>query len=116
MYRRLDTPHLTDLYRSEHPDDAPAALCDLLSALAAEPWSARVWAVTSLGALRLTTAPRWQDEADHGSVSLSCAGRTVTASYVEPGGRVAARSTTVDVSRARWVAQTYVVWCLLGAS
>ncbi|MCP4548382.1 MAG: hypothetical protein GY835_18125 [bacterium] len=73
-------------YKKEFPGgNAPQALVTLLERLAREEYASKVYAATSLGMLRLTTAPDFSVEDRHGSVGVRTYDKHFVVAYIEAG-------------------------------
>lgn len=86
MWIRLDNESLVPRYEGAFSGRAPASpmLVGLLRELSRTSFAASVWAVTTHGHLRLTTAPSYKVERAHGSVHVTPRGQDCCVSYLAP--------------------------------
>ena len=97
MWVRLDDTELIVRYRSEFLAKEPDGMVELLTALARGPLADRVWAVTTLNALRLTTAPSYLEEEEHPTVWVGKNGEEFEVSGAAPGARHMSRLVRCDI-------------------
>jgi hypothetical protein len=92
MWISLADPKLIETYREEFiPGQCPEEVASLLTELSQKTYASNLWAATSLGKLRLTTVPKWEEAENHDCISIGQlydAGKLVIAiSYVEKNCR-----------------------------
>jgi hypothetical protein len=92
MWISLADPKLIETYREEFiPGQYPEEIASLLTELSQKTYTSNLWAVTSLGKLRLTTASTWEEAENHDCIFIGHqyeAGKLViTISYVEKNCR-----------------------------
>jgi len=96
MWRNIRDPGLLEAYRAEAAArPGYEAIAHMLEALASYDIDG-LFAVTSLGVLRLTTAPTWLAEDRHPSVDVVARKGSYVVSFASPGARRSASSTECD--------------------
>lgn len=96
MWRNIRDPGLLEAYRAEAAvRPGYEAIARMLEALRASDIDG-LFAVTSLGVLRLTTAPSWLAEDRHPSVDVVARKGGHVVSFALPGARCSTSSTECD--------------------
>ena len=88
MWRSLRDPETPALYEREFPQphQAPSALVGLLRDLSVKEFAAGLFAVTSLGRLKLTRAPSYDREEQYDVVAILVRGSEFAVSYLPRRG------------------------------
>lgn len=91
MWLPLEHPLLVSTYLKSFPQGKGlnSALVSLLESLARSGGDGRIYAVTSLGNLRFTTAPDYREEAGHAAVWVVPHGDSFSVAYSRAGEREA---------------------------
>ena len=114
MWLSLTDPKLIESYREEFfSGHCPEEIASLLAELSKKPYASNLYAVTSLGHLRLTTATSWQEGEKHDCIFVSHrydAGKLViTLSYVEKNSRKSTADRRCATEEAAGYVDLYVI-------
>jgi hypothetical protein len=114
MWRPLQDTGLGVAFEKEFPSGrAPAALARLLNELSSQEYAGKIFAVTSLGNLRLTTAPDYTQADRHDVVAIKCRGDEYVVGYIEARSSKASPATICREDELKSVVERYLLRLLL---
>jgi hypothetical protein len=114
MWYSLSHPDLLTLYQGNFPGRmAPPGLLRLLAHIQAQAFADKVFAVTSLGHLRLTTGESYAMEEEHDVIAINPSGDGYSVAYVEAGRSRATTSRLCSGKELADVVECYLLRLLL---
>ncbi len=110
MWRLIKDDNLIDIYIREFIDcNVPQAIVNLLDDLRNHEFPDELYVTTSLGQLRLTTAPDYLQDKKHDAVGVIDYGYEYVVAYIEAGSNYASASRICKEKELYDVVQCYLI-------